>query len=203
MKNKNPQYRWEVVDFFIQLNNYKTYLEIGIKAKQTFDRITLEKKVGLEPRKKIDDPDNRILSLTSDHYFKDVDKNQMFDLIFIDANHAKDHVYRDIINSLEHLSPNGTILCHDINVPIAEYLKTHICGDAWEAFVKLRMEREDLFQCVVDIDMIGIIQFGKQELWVEKIQSNFEYLDSNRNEMLNRLDKEQFKNKYGYWIGEL
>ena len=48
---------------------------------------------------------------TSDHFFK---KNKMkFDLIYIDGNHLKNYVKRDIKNSLKFLNKDGLIVLDD------------------------------------------------------------------------------------------
>ena len=79
--------------------------------------------------------------MTSDNFFKL--NLQKFDLIFIDGLHQANQVEKDIQNSIQFLSENGTIILHDANP------ETELCqliprqseywlGDTWKAIVKYR-----------------------------------------------------------------
>ena len=49
--------------------------------------------------------------MTSDEFFKQ-NKNK-FDFIYVDGDHAKDQVYKDLINSWSILNSNGFLLIDD------------------------------------------------------------------------------------------
>lgn len=192
--------RWEVINFLIHNNNYTNYLEIGIRGGGCFKKIICENKEGVDPNPKCKCKNH----MTSDDFFNNIPLSQKYDIIFIDGLHLENQVLRDIQNSLKHLSENGTIVLHDCNPMLEErqleYKKSKNAkwnGTVWKAFVKLRMQRSDLKMLVVDIDHgCGIITKGKQDTlkYTKNIKLNFDFLDKNREEILNLISVEKFIN---------
>tara|TARA_A200000159_G_C7262001_1_gene313509 strand:- start:70 stop:717 length:648 start_codon:yes stop_codon:yes gene_type:complete len=207
--------RTDIINFLANKINAKTYLEIGVRDhKQNFDKITIAHKVGVDPdiEKECDrDPTHKI---TSDEYFSS--HNETFDIIFIDGLHEAEQVERDISNSIDRLNEGGFIVCHDMN-PIVferqllgqdplrlEYVKREKeknnpayglwNGDCWKAFVKLKINRDDLIMKTVDTDFgVGVIQKGSQEtLDLDLENLTYEGLDRNRKEWLNLISVNNF-----------
>lgn len=90
--------------------------------------------------------------------------DKKYDLIFIDGLHLKEQVMKDIENSLHHLSPGGTIVCHD-SFPSEEWLQIvprqyqGWCGDTWKAIysliqnnpeMRIRVYPEDYGLAIID-----------------------------------------------------
>lgn len=161
--------RYDLINKLIKRFNYKSYLEIGVKDGENFDKINCENKTSVDPEQL----GYTTYQMTSDDYFAQLSEDIKFDIIFIDGMHLWEYCYRDINNALKHLSPNGIILCHDMN-PLYEMNNTRNCmcsgglwnGDVWKAFVKIRSERSDIYTCMIeDCDFgIGVIAFGQQEV---------------------------------------
>ena len=102
--------------FFNQLIkqlNYSSYLELGVSTgKYCWDVVECANKVGVDSN-----PDlniSGVICSTTDDYFNSLDSNTKFDLIFIDAFHEKNQVYKDFCNSLRYLNPGGVVVLHDI-----------------------------------------------------------------------------------------
>lgn len=97
--------------------SYDSYLEIGCYMDATFKAVDVRVKCGVDPVR------GGTVCMTSDEFFKTHRqiKRQLgytvdcfrFDLIFIDGLHEREQVRRDIINALDVLSENGTIVLHD------------------------------------------------------------------------------------------
>jgi hypothetical protein len=140
--------------------------------------------------------------MTSDDFFNMIDSSIKYDIIFIDGLHHNEQVYRDILNSLEHLNENGTIVCHDMNPPFEVCQRQDSIvgcwnGDCWKAFAKLRCERKDLEMFVMDTDWgLGIIRNGNQELISIPSDIDYWYFSENRKEILNLISVEDFYLKY-------
>lgn len=95
--------------------NLNTYLEIGLGTGDTFNRVLIPNKVGVDLRKTPQVPDHEHMS--SDEYFKkNWDAPTKFDLIFIDGCHRIEYAYRDFINSIR-FSHEKTIWIIDDTVP--------------------------------------------------------------------------------------
>jgi len=186
----------DIINHFISLYGYTSYLEIGIRNNQCFQRIDIACKEGVDP----DPVCNATHVMTSDEYF-DTHKGK-FDIIFIDGLHHADQVYRDIINALNVLNENGTIVCHDMN-PIEEAhqkvpLETVVWnGDCWKAWVRLKSTRRDLEMHVVTTDQgCGIIRRGNQPL-IEYGTLDWENLERHRDRWLDLISVDEFLEKYG------
>ena len=155
--------RWDVINTLITKNNYKSYLEVGTQdPNSNFCKIQAEHKVSVDPF-----PRGEVTFIgTSDEYFTSITDDIKYDIIFIDGLHHNDQVLRDIENSLNHLSDNGTIVCHDC-LPTTELMQSRDdnggewTGDVWKAIAELRVERIDLDIKVIDTDFgCGLIKPG-------------------------------------------
>jgi len=132
--------RHEVLNTIIDTYNYNSYLEIGVENGITFKNIKLDmsKKVGVDP-----DPtykEENIILKTSDVFFKE--NNKIFDIIFIDGMHQLEYVYNDFFNSINCLTPKGSIVIDDVlpmnereqyKIPIEHYYNNGILkyGESW------------------------------------------------------------------------
>jgi len=181
--------RIEVINKAIKHFNAFSYLEIGLGDGTNFRDVKATYKVSVDPK------GSATYNMTSDDFFKQ--NTSMFDFIFIDGLHLEEQVHKDIINSLDVLHKEGTILCHDMS-PIAEedQVREYVPGktwngDVWKAWVKLRKDRKDLEMYVINIDNgCGVIRKGKQSLLKDNSPLNFKNLDKHRIEWLNLMESE-------------
>jgi len=157
-------FRFDIINFLIQNNNFSSYLELGVFNGDNISKIAATIKHGVDPG------DEGVVSpyvthrCSSDHFFKNLDKSVKYDIIFIDGLHHADQVARDIKNSLCHLSENGYVLLHDcIPVDYSSQLvprQTKVWnGDVWRAFVGFRLSNINIDSWTIDTDYgIGIIK---------------------------------------------
>ena len=135
---KNFQ-RWDLIQHLIDKYDYKNYLEIGCDKDQSFSKISVDTKVGVDPIS------GGNVRKTSDDFFQD--NKQNFDIIFIDGLHHYEQVKKDINNSLKFLNKNGFILVHDClprtkaHQSIPRY-RGSWNGDVWKAIVEARTWQE-------------------------------------------------------------
>ena len=212
--------RYDIINALIKKNNYKTYLEIGVRDKKCFNKINIEDKKGCDPLNEEFlkdfsahkstltnqwhpsqvDVDFR---MTSDEYFKNY--KHKYDIIFIDGLHENEQVYRDINNSLESLNKGGTIVMHDC-LPTEEIhqivpqQQSFWNGDVWKAFVRVRNERKDVEMSVVDTDTgVGIITFDKKKKPAidGKVILDWKNYSNNKEDWMNVKSKADFKKEVG------
>lgn len=188
--------RWEIINFLISKFDYKKYLEIGVMVSNNFNRISVDIKESVDPQYEATH------QMTSDLFFDSIEESSKYDIIFIDGLHHSEQVYRDILNSLDHLNDNGIIVCHDMN-PYFEVCQRQDSitddwnGDCWKAFVKLRSEKDNLDMCVIDTDWgIGIIKKGKQSIINIPDDIDYWYFSENRKELLNLMTIDEFYQKF-------
>lgn len=187
--------RITIIQSFINKNNYKNYLEIGVQGGHCFSEIKCETKVGVDP----DKSSKATVHETSDDFF--AGNKEKFDIIFIDGLHHSDQVEKDIINSLACLAEGGTVLMHDC-LPTNEFMQliplTSQCewtGDTWKAYVKLRQERSDLNMKVCNTDWgVGIITKGSQTPIKINVEVNYQNFEKYKHEWMNIISVEEFIN---------
>ena len=164
-RSRSPS-RTDLLNHLIATRGYRDYLEIGVRdPRQNFDKVHVTgRKHSVDP-----DPQRPVThKMTSDAFFAQADGT--YDLVFIDGLHIADQVERDILNSLERLTPNGAVVLHDVNPLTADAQtddydgKKHWNGTVWKAWVKLRATRADLSMRVLDMDEgCGFIERGTQQ----------------------------------------
>jgi hypothetical protein len=196
--------RTEIIKILLKKNNYKSYLEIGVNTPAqpgfNFTSIDAETKHGVDPAV------DTTFKMTSDDFFKD-HVTMKYDLIFVDGLHIFDQAHRDIVNSIEWLNENGSIVVHDTN-PKEEITQRPVRasnvwhGDVWRAILKLRMERSDISIYTIDADEgCAVITKGHQDLFVPPANSadisSFDFFNQHRKEILNLITPREFKKKMG------
>ena len=191
---RTKPHRFDIIEYFIKKNNYKSYLEIGCCKNEVFSKINI-KKVGVDPNS------GGTVRLTSDDFFKT--NKEKFDLVFIDGLHVYDQVKQDIINSLEVLNNNGVILIHDClpekiweqNVP---RMNGAWSGDVWKVIPFFRSNSNiDVYTCVADRG-IGIIfkRHNKNILKLEQDTKKLKFEDYyyNYKSYMNLVSSEELEN---------
>jgi|TARA_B110000971_G_scaffold95142_2_gene97863 hypothetical protein len=165
--------RWDLIKKIIDIKNFKSYLEIGCDDDNSFSKINVEKKVGVDPHS-----GGNFIG-TSDEFFLQNEEN--FDCIFIDGLHEYDQVCKDIHNSLKILDKNGIILLHDCLPPtlhaqaVPRYKKVWN-GDVWKSIVKFRTNPNiDIVTCRID-NGISIIRKVKNREVLKIDCTNFKKL---------------------------
>ncbi len=202
--NKKIKYNWEsyplrfdIINKIISKRNYTSYLEIGCFKNETFNKINIKKKIGVDP------VSGGNLRMTSDHFFKE--NKEKFDLIFIDGLHVYEQVIKDIFNSINVLKENGIILVHDC-LPRKLWYQTPTRmsdtwnGDVWKAIVECRtLEYIDTYTCLAD-EGIGVIKVQKNNNLLKLKLSNFKNLKYkeyylNRESLMNIISVEKLIDK--------
>ena len=140
--------RWDLIQTLIDTNNFKNYLEIGCDGDDSFSKIKVETKIGVDPYS------GGNFSGTSDHFFSE--NNNKFDCISIDGLHEYDQVFEDIKNSLNVLNDSGIILLHDclpttLHKQAVPRYKNIWNGDVWKCIVYYRtLKNIDIVTCKID-----------------------------------------------------
>ena len=151
-------FRWDLIQYIIDKYSFDNYLEIGCDKNQSFSKINVKNKVGVDP------VSGGTIRDTSDNFFK-INKDK-FDIIFIDGLHHYDQVSRDIKNSLKILNQNGFILIHDClprsiaHQAIPRY-RGSWNGDVWKSIVEMRtLDHIETYTCQIDFG-VGVIKNSK------------------------------------------
>ena len=168
--------RWDLINFFIKTFNYKKYLELGVSNGECFSKINAESKISVDLAMGQYSNSNPTYKMTTDEFFETVvtpeprwwdnDKlDEKYDIIFIDALHHLEQVDKDIVNSLNCLNDNGTIILHDCNPLVKEHQivpreSRAWNGDAWKSIVKFRSLNNGRACVIPEDEGLGIIHNG-------------------------------------------
>jgi len=199
--------RYDIINLLIEKNNYECYLEIGYQDGICYENIKIKDKNAVDPfpRKKED----TLLVMTSDDFFKFNKKK--YDVIFIDGLHTYEQVKRDFENSLNSLNSGGVIVFHDMNPEDVIFNGYLISGEERsKSFNDGGQWNGDCFKLAIDIyngnyeyeyltvnsDQGCMIVFpeSKRIFTNNNIPKDYNSLNSNRQEILNLISIEDFKN---------
>ncbi len=155
-------YRWDLIQFLIDRYKFQNYLEIGCDKDQSFSRIKIKNKVGVDPIS------GGTIRTSSNNFF--IKNKDTFDIIFIDGLHHYHQVLKDIDNSLNVLNNNGFILVHDClprslaQQAVPRY-RGSWQGDVWKAIVELRTKKNlDIITSKIDFGVAVIKKKKNQNL---------------------------------------
>lgn len=193
-----PMSRTALINTLIVKFGYNSYVEIGVNDPcSNFDQIKCANKQGIDPVPLRAD----IIGSTSDDYFEPLNLQYKFDLIFIDGLHQYEQVVRDINNSLDHLTPEGTIVCHDM-LPKNEEMQRvpretgEWTGDCWKAWAHFRMSNKNLDMKVVNTDYgLGIIRRGRQKVFSSSVsvgEMTYAFFNHHKQDLMNIIDVNTF-----------
>lgn len=215
-------YRYDIINLLISKNNYKSYLEIGVRdPKECLDLIKCELKHGVDPgveskyewlhySQKNASEFITNFNVTSDEFFQT--NQRKYDIIFIDGLHIDEQVERDILNSLRFLNEGGSIVLHDCNPPDIWHAREDFDdistpasyawnGTVWKSIVRCRELLPNASVSVVDTDYgVGIIQITNQLNYFVNDNKYFSYrkFEQNKKYYLNLISVDEFLQKYIY-----
>lgn len=191
----NSKTRLDLINFLIKKKNYKSYLEIGCHQDEVFSLVNIDK-VGIDPMS------GGNFRGTSDEFF--IQNKKKFDCIFIDGLHIYEQVIKDIKNSINFLSENGTIILHDClpskvthqYVPRSRYTWN---GDVWKAIVEVRTWKDvETFTILADQGLGVITKKKNSDLLIMKNKNfkkiKFEYLYYNYEKIMRTITYDNFIN---------
>ena len=162
--------RWDVCNARLAQFDPSRFLEIGVKTGRGARKIRADLKFGVDPVPLLPTPGyTKLYIQTSDEFFASQKGYLNLSVVLVDGLHHWDQVLRDILNSVSHLNPGGTVVVHDCNPPdegsqVVPRQQGHWNGDCWKAIVHLRATRPDLRVYTLDADEgLGIITWGRNE----------------------------------------
>lgn len=175
--------RVSLINLFISDRGFKSYLELGVYDKSTFNSISCNDKFSVDFKF-----DANFKGTTDDFFSINKDK---YDIIFIDANHTEPFLSRDIQNSLSILNKDGVVVCHDVNPPSEFHQadENNLYQTAWKAFVKYRFSGRHFTYSYPSDCGLGVIDTSLERnvelLGAEHLNGlSYQDLDKNRAHLL-------------------
>lgn len=196
--------RFEIINKIITDKEAKKYLEIGVYTGQCIREIKAEHKDGVDPGLEGHVAPEVTHRMTSNEFFRKLDRDFKYDVVFIDGLHHSDQVDVDIENALNHLVDNGVIVLHDCSPEQEFYTFIPRVSGIWNGDVYksiLRFRKKGVHTCfTVDSDCgCGIIvkdnSFNEVEnpYLYEQAESNWKIFHENRQELLHLVKVYDFE----------
>jgi len=218
-----PKTKYDLINWFAKEYNFSSYLEIStLTTGHYFDKIDsnffkikdcinyyveehelLYSKFGNTFLK---DHDFKILPF-DDYLNKIIDKNQKYDVIFVDPFHTVEHTIRDLEAALSLLSSTGIIIVHDCfpdsKALIGPWKEGDWCGQTYEGYIRFLLKNSHFENFVFNIDYgCGIIRPHykstiKRDFTVDADKlSSWEYYWDHHNQLLNLESIDKFYELY-------
>lgn len=203
----NKVSKYDLINHLIRVRGYKSCLEIstptsGCGFRNVTKTVHRERIWSRSHRQ--NDGELVTYRMDSDTAFNMIrDEGKHYDIILVDGFHSFDQQSRDVIHSLERLTPNGTVLVHDACPPhewmVGEKQVKYVewSGDAYKVVVQMRMTRPDLSIRTVDTDL-GCALIRNEPSQIPLLTGDFEqlcdwtYFQAHRREILNMITTDEF-----------
>ncbi len=193
--------RWDVINALLARRKGPTsYLEIGVLTGTCGRMVNADRKVGVDTeaweshyvRRKY----HYFYQGKSDLFFSQ--NKEVFDLVFIDAEHTEVQATRDFDNALACLKLGGYIVLHDSNPPSKEHqLRSDRTGDVWRSVVALR-RLPFLNTYTVDIETgVTVVEVLNNRNPLTAPVENYDALARNRIEALGLIKPKEWLRCYG------
>ncbi len=135
----------ELIDFLGGLIRPKVYVELGVYRCDLFNRMIphAEKLIGVDIDPAVGNfmqqsEKVRFFNGTTQEFAQELRENPLqIDLLFIDADHAKEAVLQDFNDYFPFVAPHGLILLHDTHPGDTSMLQREYCDTAYEAAAEL------------------------------------------------------------------
>lgn len=164
----------ELIEHLAKWLKPELYLEIGVRTGDSLMRVQKYSKkcYGVDPVITHRNYENNVelFEMTSDDFFKNINPNIEFDMVFIDGLHEKNQVFRDFVNVKDKVINDGLVILHD-TVPMNDYmLSPELCDNAWEAMQAIKIKFKDEWEVLSlpfnpGITIMRKIDWNKQLIW--------------------------------------
>ena len=128
------------------------YLELGVRDGTTFRVVSKYclKAIGVDllPSPFPLESNMEFNVMSTDDYFKNLDKDVKFDAVFIDADHSHEQSLIDFMNVKEHVIEDGFIFFHDTYPYDPVFFDPHACNDAYKTAHYIKQNFIDEFEIV-------------------------------------------------------
>lgn len=160
-----------IIAQIVKLTGCKKYLELGIYDGYNISRIKPHCPycVGVDIKDVRNTFNYNFILSSTDDFFKN--NTDIFDIIFIDADHSFESAKKDFNNSLKILNKFGIIILHDTDPMTEFYAQPGYCGDSYKIINWIIENHPDLNVITLPVTQAGLTIVNRK-----KDRRVFEYL---------------------------
>lgn len=146
LRNVPPPYETfdhiNFISFLISNIKPEIYLELGVSTGPTFQKCAEHSNkaiaVDILPRSFPIKENMEYHQCTTDEFFNNLDKNIIFDAVFIDADHSHEQSLKDFLNVKDRIIDDGFIFFHDTYPYDQHMMARHLCDDAYKTALYIK-----------------------------------------------------------------
>lgn len=140
----------DFLDFLCSWIKPEKYLELGVRSGDNFFRVSkhCKKAIGVDivPCQKNLLGNMEFHVCTTDQYFNNLDANELFDVVFIDADHSHEQSLKDFLNVKDRVIEDGFIFFHDTYPYHPDYFDPGLCNDVYKTALYIKNNLIDEFE---------------------------------------------------------
>jgi predicted O-methyltransferase YrrM len=142
----------EFLDGLIKWIKPERYLELGVREGRTFTKVAqhCEKAIGvdMDPAPFQLEPNMEYHTKLTDEYFRTLDPDIKFDVVFIDADHSHEQSLKDFMNVKDRIIDDGFIFLHDTYPYDEVFFSKYACNDVYKTALYIKQNFIDEFEVV-------------------------------------------------------
>jgi predicted O-methyltransferase YrrM len=151
------------------------YLELGVRDGVTLSHVQKHAKqcygVDINFLNKDFDDNVTLFEMCTDDFFNQLDNHLVFDLVFIDADHSKEQVYKDFMNVKDRVIEDGFVLFHDTYPFSEKSIDPLFSGDCYLTIKRIKQEFHQEWEILTlpftpGITIMKKMPLTKQVLWI-------------------------------------
>jgi predicted O-methyltransferase YrrM len=142
-------------EFFDLLFSYikpENYLELGVRNGDTFLKVAkyCKNMIGVDISTNNFELENNMTFhvMSTDSYFEKLNKDVIFDCVFIDADHSHEQSLKDFLNVKDKIIEDGFIFFHDTYPYHEKYMDPGACNDVYKTSLYIKEKLIDEFEVI-------------------------------------------------------
>lgn len=141
-----------LLTFFASYIKPENYLELGVRCGKNFLSVSpfCKKATGVDimPAPFGLTWNMQFKQTSTDEFFENLDANEMFDMVFIDADHSHEQSLKDFLNVKDRVIEDGFIFFHDTYPFDPKMFDPNLCNDCYKTALWIKQNLSDEFELV-------------------------------------------------------
>lgn len=141
-----------LLHFLLSYIKPNVYLELGVREGLTFTKCAnhAKKAIGVDiaPCPFSLKENMEYHQCSTDFFFTTLDKNIIFDAVFIDADHSHEQSLKDFLNVKDHIIDDGFVFFHDTYPYDKSMMDPGLCNDVYKTALYIKEHFIDEFEII-------------------------------------------------------
>jgi predicted O-methyltransferase YrrM len=145
-------YKRQLLTFMASYIKPENYLELGVRCGKNFVSVAqfCKKATGVDisPAPFGLHYNMQFIQTSTDSFFEHLDKNEMFDMVFIDADHSHEQSLKDFLNVKDRVIEDGFVFFHDTYPYDPRMFDPNLSNDCYKTALWIKQNLSEEFEIV-------------------------------------------------------